>query len=299
MEKKDWLAKNFEASRIHLTAVAYRILGSKGEAEDAIQEAWIRLNRSESEAIENLNAWLTTVVSRVCLDMLRSRKSRREEPLDAEISDEELQGPEADYLMADAIGPALLVVLDLLSPAERIAFVLHDVFDLSFEEIAPIIDRTEVTTRQLASRARKKVRGASPAKKALGLQQEAVSAFLQAIKENNFEALISLLHKDAVLRADETAVKVAESNRSRGAPQFKSEISGAKNIANTLKGKASEARFALVNGNPGLTWAPGGKPIVAFCFAVEGEKISTIEIVMDKNKLDNIQIEIIDKGVNE
>lgn len=299
MEKKDWLAKNFEETRHHLKAVAYRMLGSAGEAEDAVQEAWIRLNRSESEKIENLQGWLTTVVARVCLDMLRSQKSRREESL--EKSDLETKADsknlEADFLIADSVGPALLVVLDLLTPAERIAFVLHDLFDLSFEEIAPIIDRTEEATRQLASRARRRVRGASSANDDRDRQQEVVSAFLAASREGNFSALINLLHPDVLLRADETAVKVAEVNKSKGAPQFKRELQGAKTVADTFKGKAAGAQLALVDGVVGATWAPGGKPVVAFRFSVKDGKISDIEIVMDKTKLENLDIEIIDKGV--
>ncbi|WP_413291581.1 sigma-70 family RNA polymerase sigma factor [Bdellovibrio sp. HCB337] len=296
MDKKDWLAKNFEETRGHLKSVAYRMLGSTGEAEDAVQEAWIRLNRSESEKIENLNGWLTTVVSRVCLDMLRSRKTRGEAPLDERFSDvshEKAGNPEADYMIADAVGPALLVVLDLLTPAERIAFVLHDLFDLSFEEIAPIIDRTEETTRQLASRARRRVRGAETPHEDLERRQEVVAAFVTASRDGQFEALIRLLHPHATLRADETAIKIAEANKAKGAPQFQREIKGAANVANTLKGKAAAAQLALINGAPGMTWAPGGKPVVAFCFTIEDGKIVDIEIVMDRKSLEDVEIEII------
>ncbi|KYG68748.1 RNA polymerase subunit sigma-70 [Bdellovibrio bacteriovorus] len=299
MDKKDGLTKNFEDTRTHLKAVAYKMLGSAGEAEDAVQEAWIRLNHSESEKIENLNGWLTTVVARVCLDMLRSRKSRREEALDQDDSKMQIQDPEnleAKFLIADSVGPALLVVLDHLTPSERIAFVLHDLFEVPFEDIAPIIDRTEEATRQLASRARRRIRGVSHSQQDIERQQEVVAAFLAASREGNFEALLRVLHPDAVLRADETAIKVAEMNKARGAPQFKKEIKGAAGVANTLKGKASEARLALINGVPGLTWVPGGKPVVAFCFSVEDEKISAIDIVMDKDKLTNIEIEIIEAG---
>jgi RNA polymerase sigma-70 factor (ECF subfamily) len=296
MEKKDWLAKNFEETRNHLKAVAYRMLGAVDQAEDAVQEAWIRLSRSESEKIENLSGWLTTVVARVCLDMLRSRKSRSEEPLDKEVSEipsEESGNPEADLLIADSVGPALLVVLDSLTPTERIAFVLHDLFDLSFEEIAPIIDRTEAATRQLASRARRRVRGASTPREDIERQKEVVSAFLAASRDGNFEALIKLLHPDVILRADETAIKIAKANKSKGAPQFKREIRGARNVADTFKGVAG-AQLALVNGFAGAAWPPEGKPVVAFCFSLKGGKISTIEIVMDKKKLDNFDIEVIE-----
>ncbi len=296
MEKKDWLAKHFEETRKHLKAVAYRMLGSVGEAEDAVQEAWIRLSRSESEKVENLSGWLTTVVARVCLDMLRSRKSRREESLDKindNISREDSRDPEADFLLADSVGSALLVVLDTLTPAERIAFVLHDLFDLSFEEIAPIIDRTEAATRQLASRARRRIKGATIPQEYTKRQQQMVSAFLAASRDGNFEALLTILHPDIVLRVDETAVKVSEANKSRGAPNFRPEIKGAKNVFETFKGKAEEAQLALIDGLAGATWAPGGRPVVAFCFSFTGGKITAIDIVMDPKKLREIDIEIV------
>jgi len=298
MNKTDWLAKTFEETRNHLKAVAYRMLGSTGEAEDAVQEAWIRLTRTESEKIENLSGWLTTVVARICLDMLRHRKTRREESLDDsiyEIPNEGLGNPEADFLLADSVGPALLVVLDMLTPAERIAFVLHDLFDLPFEQIAPIIDRTETATRQLASRARRQVRGVTAPQEDRERQQEVVSAFLAASRDGNFDALIKLLHPEIVLRADDTAVKVAEANRARGAPQFKPEIRGAKDVADTFKGKAAAVQLALIDGVVGATWAPNGKPVVAFRFSFEEGNISAIDIVMDPNELSGINIEILDK----
>ena len=297
MENKNWLEDNFEETRHRLLAIAYRMLGSADEAEDAVQEAWIRLTRSESEKIENINGWLTTVVTRVCLDMLRSRKSRREDPLDEkvyEIPSEESGNPEDDFLLADSVGPAMLVILDLLTPTERIAFVLHDLFDLSFEEIAPIISRSEMATRQLASRARRRIRGASTPKEDIERQKEVVSAFLAASREGNFEALIKVLHPDVILRADETAIKISESRKSKGAPQFQHEIRGAKNVADTFKGKAAAAQLALVNGMAGATWAPGGKPVVAFFFSLKGGTISAIDIVMDPQKLSAIEIEMLD-----
>jgi RNA polymerase sigma factor (sigma-70 family) len=297
MEKKDWLEKHFEEARHHLKAVAYRMLGSTGEAEDAVQEAWIRLTRSESEKIENLSGWLTTVVARVCLDTLRSRKSRREESLEQKHSDITGEGwgnPEAEFMVADSVGPALLVILDTLTPTERIAFVLHDLFNLSFEDIAPIIDRTEEATRQLASRARRRVRGVEAPLADAQRQQEMVAAFLTASREGNFEALIRLLHPDVVLRADSTAVKIAELNKAKGAPQFQPEMKGAKLVAETMKGKASGAQLVLVNGLAGATWAPGGKPVVAFCFALRDGMISSIDIVMDPKSLSKIDIETMD-----
>lgn len=296
MEKTDGLATCFEETRHHLKSVAYRMLGSVSEAEDAIQETWIRLTRSESENIENLNGWLTTVVARICLDMLRSRKSRREDSLDEsafDIPDEGSENPETDFILADSIGQALLVMLDTLTPAERIAFVLHDCFDLPFEEIAPIIDRTGDATRQLASRARRRVRGRASPQENRKLQQEAVSAFLAASRKGDFDALIKLLNPDVILRADEVAVKTAEANKSNGAPQFKREISGARGVADTFKGKAAAVQLALVNGIVGATWAPQGKPVVAFCFTLENGKISVIDVVMEPEKLADIDIELI------
>lgn len=303
MEKNDWLATEFETTRHHLQAVAYRMLGSRSEAEDAVQEAWIRLNRSDSESIGNLGGWLTTVVARVCLDMLRSRKTAREESLEEMLLDlpEEGEGDlEEELLIADAVGPALLLVLDRLTPAERIAFVLHDLFDLSFDEIAPIIERTESATRQLASRARRCVRGATMPRKDAGRQQEVVAAFMQASRQGNFDALIRLLHPDVVLRADETAIKVSAANKARGAPQFAAEIAGATAVADTLNGSAQGAQLALVNGLTGAAWGMNGKTVVAFCFAVNDGKITAIDIVMDKQVLENFDIQIIDNtsGVN-
>ncbi|HSC68962.1 MAG TPA: sigma-70 family RNA polymerase sigma factor [Cellvibrio sp.] len=303
MEKNDWLAAEFETTRPHLQAVAYRMLGSRSEAEDAVQEAWIRLHRSDSESIDNLGGWLTTVVARVCLDMLRSRKAAREDSLEeilVDLPEYAESGMEEKLLIADAVGPALLLVLDTLTAAERIAFVLHDLFDLPFDEIAPIIERTEAATRQLASRARRCVQGATMPRKDAERQQQVVAAFMQASRQGNFEALIRLLHPDVVLRADETAIKVSSANKARGAPQFAPEIIGAKAVADTLNGSAQGAQLSLVNGLAGATWGMKGKTVVAFCFAVTDGQITAIDIVMDKNALDNFDIHLIDNtsGVN-
>jgi RNA polymerase sigma factor (sigma-70 family) len=297
METKDWLANDFEETRPHLKAVAYRMLGSADEAEDAVQEAWIRLSRSESEKIDNLSGWLTTVVARVCLDMLRSRKSRKEEPLDTQvIKDPGAGNPEADLLIADSVGPALLMVLDTLTPAERIAFVLHDLFDLSFDDIAPIIDRTETTARQLASRARRRVRGMkATSQEDTHRQQEIVTAFLTASRDGDFSALLKLLHPDVVLRADKTAVKVAAANQAKGAPAFKSEIRGANDVAETLKGRARGAQLALIDGFAGATWAPNGKPVVVFAFAVRDGKIEEIDVFMNAEDLRTIEVEMLNE----
>lgn len=302
MEKNEMLATEFETTRHHLQAVAYRMLGSRSEAEDAVQEAWIRLNRSDSESIENLGGWLTTVVARVCLDILRSRKVAHEESLEeitVDLPEEGGSDLEEELLIADAVGPALLLVLDRLTPAERIAFVLHDLFDLSFDEIAPIIERTESATRQLASRARRCVRGATMPSKDAARQQEVVAAFMQASRQGNFDALIRLLHPDVVLRADETAIKVSTANKARGAPQFSPETAGAKAVADALNGNAVGAQLALVNGLAGAVWGIKGKTIVAFCFVVNDGKIAAIDIVMNKETLGNLDIQIIDNsGVN-
>jgi RNA polymerase sigma factor (sigma-70 family) len=297
MEKKDWLANDFEETRPHLKAVAYRMLGSVDEAEDAVQEAWIRLTRSESNKIDNLGGWLTTVVARVCLDMLRSRKSRKEEPLDEKVIKDPGSGmPEADLLIADSVGPALLVVLDTLTPIERIAFVLHDLFDLSFEEIAPIIDRTETAARQLASRARRRVRGMkATSQEDTHRQREIVTAFLAASRDGNFSALLKLLHPDVVLRADKTAVKVAAANQAKGAPAFKSEIRGAKDVAETFKGRAAGAQLALLDGFVGATWAPSERPVVVFAFAVRDGKIEEIDVIMNTEDLKKMEVEVINE----
>jgi RNA polymerase sigma factor (sigma-70 family) len=299
MEKNDWLTAHFEATRNHLQAVAYRMLGSHNEAEDAVQEAWIRLNRSDSDSIANLGGWLTTVVARVCLDILRSRKAAREESLEDILVDFPEEGEsdfEETFLIADALGPALLLVLDKLTATERIAFILHDLFDVSFDEIAPIIERTDLATRQLASRARRRVRGATMPGKDAARQQEVVAAFMQASRQGNFDALIRLLHPDVVLRADETAIKVSTANKARGAPQFAQQISGADAVANILNGSAQGAQLAFVNGLAGAAWGMKGKTVVAFCFAVNDGKITGIDIVMDKNTLDNFDIQIIDNN---
>lgn len=299
MDKNDWLVTEFETTRSRLQAVAYRMLGSRSEAEDAVQEAWIRLNRSDAGSIDNLGGWLTTVVARVCLDMLRARKAAREESLEdivVDLPEEGDDGIEEKFLIEDAVGPALLLVLDTLTPIERIAFVLHDLFGLTFDDIAPIIERTELATRQLASRARRRVRGAAMPRKDAQRQQDVVAAFMLASRQGDFDALIRLLHPDVVLRADETAIKVSTANKARGAPQFTFEIAGADAVANTLKGSAQGAQLALVNGLAGATWGMNGKTVVAFCFAVNAGKITAIDIVMDKSTLDNFDIQPIDNN---
>jgi RNA polymerase sigma-70 factor (ECF subfamily) len=233
--------------------------------------------------------------------MLRSRKSRKEEPFDQQVVKDPASGnPDADLLIADSVGPALLVVLDALTPTERISFVLHDVFDLSFEEIAPIIDRTETTARQLASRARRRVRGMkATSQEDTRRQREIVTAFLAASRDGDFSALLTLLHPDVVLRADKTAVKVAAANRAKGAPAFKSEIRGANDVAETLKGRARGAQLALVDGFAGATWAPSGKPVVIFAFAVRDGQIEEIDVIMNTEDLRKMEVEVIDECSRE
>src|SRR5437016_6154926 len=268
MNEHEWLAEQFEAERPHLRAVAYRMLGDLTEADDAVQESWLHLSRSDTSGVKNLGGWLTTVVARVCLDMLRSRKSRREESLDARVSEPIVRpdagmNPEREAVMADSVGLALLVVLETLSPAERVAFVLHDMFDLSFDQIGAIVSRSPAAARQLASRARRRVRGSTLASDADVRDQRAiVAAFLAAAREGRFDALVALLDPQVVLRADPVAVH-------RGAPR---EAHGPRAVAGFLR-RAQGARLALVGGIVGAVWAPGDEPRVAFVFTIANQRI--------------------------
>lgn len=298
MEESDWLAKRFQEKRAHLRAVAFRMLGSGAEADDAVQEVWLRLSRSDIGEVGNLGGWLTTVAARVCLDMLRSRRSRREEPLEQGVPEppagsQEGSDPEAEMTLADSVGPALLAVLETLAPDERVAFVLHDMFDLPFEEIAPIVGRSLAAARQLASRARRRVRGAALPESDLARHREVVNAFLAASRDGDFDALLAVLAPDVVLRADELAVRTAESRRRWGAPSLSSEVRGASAVAETFKGQARGASPALLNGDAGAVWAVGGKTRAAFVFALELDKIAGIEIVMDPGRLAELDIEIV------
>ncbi len=274
-----WLAERFEQHRDRLRAVAHRMLGSPSEAEDAVQEAWLRLSRTGDEAIDNLGGWLTTVVGRVCLDMLRSRASRREQPLEDDerhIDVDDAEDPEEQVMLADAVGPALLAVLDTLTPRERLAFVLHDLFEVPFEEIAPIVERSPAAARQLASRARRRIRGASATGELDRARQRAVvDAFLAASRSGNFEALLALLDPDVVLRADATAVRMGAAR----------EVQGAAAVAETLAGRARAARPALVDGAVGLVWSVRGAPRVAFAFTIAEERVSAIELIADPARL--------------
>lgn len=285
MTDNDLLAEEFERHRTHLRAVAYRMLGSVTEADDAVQEAWLRLSRSDTAAVSNFGAWLTTVVSRVALDALRSRRARREEYVGSWLPEPVVDAPgggnpEHDALLADSVGLALLVVLDTLTPAERLAFVLHDMFGVSFEEISPIVDRTPAASRQLASRARRRVRGAAPSQDTdLARQREIVDAFLAAARAGDFEALIEVLDPDVVFRVDTGGV----------APAAREPIVGAKAVAEQILARgmafAPLARPAIVNGAAGAVVARHGRPFAVVGFTVSGGRIVEIDIVADPAKL--------------
>lgn len=285
----DVLAERFEEQRGRLWAVAYRMLGSPAEAEDAVQEAWLRLQRSDSSEVANLGGWLTTVVARVALDMLRSRRSRPEEPMGVRPP-EALAGstgeydPEQEAVLADSVGPALLVVLDTLAPPERLAFVLHDLFGVPFEEIAPIVGRNATATRQLASRARRRVRGVGPERDPdRGRQREVVAAFLSAARGGDFDALLRLLDPDVVVRPDEVAA------RSGAGP----EIRGAREVAAAYAGRAKAARLALLDGAPGLVWMYRGETRMLFVFTVAGGRITGITLAADPARIAGTAIELL------
>lgn len=299
MGDQDWLAEQFEANRGHLRAVAYRMLGSSSEAEDVVQEAWLRLSRSDVGGVENLGGWLTTVVARVSLDALRSRKANREDAFGAQLPDSiagdaDGSDPEHAALLADSVGPALLVILETLAPAERLAFVLHDMFGMSFDEIAPIVDRTPTAARQLASRARRRVRGADIPDPDYTRQREVVDAFLAASRDGDFAALLSLLDPDVVLKADELAVQVSTARQARGAPKLATRIHGAAAVAEVFSGRARVAQPARVDGAAGAAWAQAGTPRAVFAFEIVDRRIVGIEIVYDPARLDELDVELLD-----
>jgi len=290
MSDGEWLERRFAENRAHLRKVAFRMLGSPAEADDAVQETWVRLARADAAAVENLGGWLTTVVARVCLDMLRTRRTRREEPL---ALPDGAGDPARELELADSIGPALLVLLETLAPAERVAFVLHDLFELPFDEIATIVGRSPTAARQLASRARRRIRrGSIETRVDRDRQREVVGAFLAASRDGNFDALLSVLDPAAVLYADEAALRAAAANAGRGAPALAAELHGAAPIADTFKGRARGAQPALIDGEPGAVWAVGGTPRGAFLFVFEGEKIVEIELVVEPDRLAELAIEI-------
>ncbi|MGW5420076.1 RNA polymerase sigma factor SigJ [Streptomyces sp. NPDC003943] len=281
---KDALAERFEADRGHLRAVAYRMLGSLSEAEDAVQETWLKLSRSDVGDVRNLSGWLTTVVGRVCLDLLRSRASRREDPLDTYVPDpvvreEGAADPEQEALLADEVGLALLVVLETLAPAERLAFVLHDMFAVSFDEIATVVDRTPAATRQLASRARRRVQGAGPAPEPdPARQREVVDAFLAASQGGDFEGLLAVLDPDVLLRVDGGVLTAAASKLVRGAEAVAAQ-------ALTFAKFRHDGRRVRVNGSAGVVSLVNGAPLGLMAFTVVGGRITEIDIVADGERL--------------
>jgi RNA polymerase sigma factor (sigma-70 family) len=289
VDERDWLAERFEENRPHLRAVAYRMLGSMTDVDDAVQEAWLRLSRSDAGAIQNLSGWLTTVVARACLDMLRARRSRREEPLGVHVPEPTVSGehavdPEHEAILADSVGLALLVVLDTLGPAERLAFVLHDMFAVPFSEIAPIVGRSPSAARQLASRARRRVQGAATVPDAdLPRQRAVVDAFLAASRGGDFDALLAMLDPEVVLRADAAAVHAGAS----------SEVRGAAAVASTFSGRARAAQPAIVDGAVGAVWAPGGRPRIVFGFTITRGKIVEIDLVADPERLSHLELAIL------
>jgi RNA polymerase sigma-70 factor, ECF subfamily len=295
MTEGNFLTQQFQASRPHLRAIAYRILGSKTEAEDAVQEAWLRLARSETGDVENLRGWLTTVVARVCLDMLRTRKSRREEPM-AEDAAERFASDEDDaegeLQFTDSIGIALLIVLETLSPAERVAFVLHDMFNLSFDDIAPIVNRSPVAARQLASRARRRVQGSSQPEADRSRQRDIVNAFMTASRDGDFAALLAVLDPDVVLRADAAAVQLSIARQAQGAPSIGPQTHGAEAVAKVFRGRARGAQLAQVDGAAGLVFAPGGRPVVVFDFVVENGRIVEISLVANRESIQGMRLSI-------
>lgn len=290
MDDRDWLAQRFEENRPHLRAVAYRILGSLGDVDDAVQEAWLRLNRSDARGIENLGGWLTTVIGRVCLDVLRSRKSKREESLDERLPDfvlsrEDRLDPEQQTLIADSVGLALLVVLQTLSPQERLAFVLHDMFAVPFEDIAAIVGCSGVAARQLASRARRRVRGSAPIPEVnLAQQRKVVDAFIMAVRAGDFAGLMAVLDPDVVRRLDHISGEL-------------SEIHGARTVAEQalmFSRLVESVQPVLVNGAAGIiSWSPGGEPFSVMGFTIRGNRIVEIDVLRDPVRLSRLDLTVI------
>jgi RNA polymerase sigma factor (sigma-70 family) len=292
MTDQNWLAERFESNRTHLRAVAYRMLGSLTEADDAVQEAWIRLSRTDTSDVENLSGWLTTVVGRVCLNMLRSRRTRREAPLDTHVADPIVSpeagiGPEDEAILGESIGLALLAVLDTLSPAERVAFVLHDVFAVPFDEIAPIVGRSTAASRQLASRARRRVQGAPVPDTDLDGQWAVVDAFLAAARDGDFERLLAVLDPDVVVRSDGGTLR----------PELVSTVRGAEAVARqamSFRRFAETATRALINGIPGgVAWAPDGRPFAVLSVTVAGGRIVSIDVLADPDRLSRLDLDLL------
>jgi RNA polymerase sigma factor (sigma-70 family) len=292
MTELDSLAGRFEENRPRLHAVAYRMLGTAAEAEDAVQEAWLRVSRAHSGDVKNLAGWLTTITARICLNMLQARRSRPEEltgarPPEPASAPRDGHGPEEQALLAESVGYALLAVLDTLAPAERVAFVLHDTFAVPFEEIGPIVDRSPAAARQLASRARRRIQGAAPAQPAdRARQQEIVAAFLAAAQRGDFAALLELLDPDVMLRGDQAAVRIGAPGQARGTAQ----------VADLFSGRAQGARLALIDGAAGIAWAPHGQPRVIFIFTISRGTITAIDLIADPSRLRQHRVAITDRG---
>jgi RNA polymerase sigma-70 factor (ECF subfamily) len=295
MDERTWLTERFDEQRPRLRAVAYRMLGSLAEADDAVQDAWLRLSRADTDGVENLSAWLTTVVARVCLNMLRTRENRRERPLDVYVPDpiisrEEGLDPEHEAVLADSVGLAMLVVLETLTPAERLAFVLHDLFAVPFEDIAPMIERTPAAARQLASRGRRRVRGAAPAPDPdLARQREVVNAFFAAARGGDFDALVAVLDPDVVLRADGGAARTRPTVVLRGAHA----VAGQAKVAAKLAGSV---RPALVNGAAGVVSVVAGKVFSVMGFTVAGGRIVAIDVLYDPQRLADLDLTVLDES---
>lgn len=296
MKADEWLAERFESARPRLQRVALRMLGSPAESEDALQESWLRVSRADVTAVANLESWLTTVVARVCLDALKRRSSRREQftpddPRREIAADAPGERPEEEAVLADSIGTALLILLDALPPAERVAFVLHDMFEVPFDDIAAIVDRTPEAARQLASRARRRVRGASSGQDARTQRNdELVRAFLEASRSGNFSALLALLDPAAVLRADATVMAMggAEYWQTDG---LQAGITGANAVAQMFSARARAAQPVLLDGQPGAVWIHAGEVRVAFRFTIRDERITAIDLVADRDALAQAVIE--------
>jgi RNA polymerase sigma-70 factor, ECF subfamily len=290
MAESDRLIEGFEENRTRLRAVAYRMLGSFAEADDAVQEAWLRLTRSDSGEVDNLGAWLTTIVARICLNVLRTRRTRREEPFEAPlpdpvVSDGDRTSPEDEALLADSVGLALQVVLDTLTPAERLAFVLHDMFDLPFDDIAPIVGRSSTSARQLASRARRRVRGADvpTPDPDIGRQREVVDAFFAAARRGDFDALVSVLDPDIVERVDAGPARPDITRLVRGA----SVVAGR---AIMFDQPSARLRPVLVNGAAGVVVTVGGEPFAVMAFTVSGGRIAEIDVLADADRLNRLDV---------
>jgi RNA polymerase sigma-70 factor (ECF subfamily) len=297
--REPYLAERFEADRTRLQAVAYRLLGSASEADDAVQEAWLRLSRSDTSEVENLSGWLTTVVARVCLDMLRSRRLRHEEPLAPDGPStrsgraefiQDAADPEQEAMLAESVGLAMLAVLQRLAPAERVAFVLHDVFGVSFDEIAGIVGRSPVAARQLASRGRRRVQGAPQEDRAgdAARQRDIVAAFFRASRSGDFQALLAVLDPDVALRPDATALRMGMRTG-----WLTSELHGARAVAEQFKGAAQAAQLALIDGVPGAVWIANGRPVVVFGFTIQHDKVVEIELAADTERLSRLKIEVL------